>query len=285
MPAPAGYGACLKKVSLIYFGSEAKLSQHETYVQLPVSLRKPSMLFLNFFPLPWKLEQKWYGRSIIEAHHQARVHLISHMIPHGRSILDLGGGDAVQCCGALLAMGYAKEPERLHIIDLPPRDRIHDPTTLGEINELQVGPTKVQYDYRSMADLEHLPDQSFDLIWMGQTIEHITSEDLLKVLNHSRRVLTKEGRFCLDTPNRKITKLLDPKNYIHPDHKIEYEWQELSDLIESNGFVLEVKKAITPLPLSLESGLMHRLEFLTAPMIGDEPENGFSFYLQFKKVD
>ncbi|NRA46352.1 MAG: hypothetical protein HRU09_15475 [Oligoflexales bacterium] len=131
MPAPAGYDAYLKKVSLIYFGSEARLSKHETYVHLPASLRKPSMLFLNFFPLPWKLEQKWYGRSIIEAHHQARVHLVRHMIPHGKRILDLGGGDAVQSCGALLAMGYAKEPENLYIIDLPPQDRIHDPTTLG----------------------------------------------------------------------------------------------------------------------------------------------------------
>jgi hypothetical protein len=52
------------------------------------------------------------------------------------------------------------------------------------------------------------------------------------------------GFFCLDTPNRAVTKILVPNEFVHPEHKHEYTHAELAGLLESCGFVIREAKGI-----------------------------------------
>ena len=88
-----------------------------------------------------------------------------------------------------------------------------------------------------MVDLAPYPDASFDLVFSGQTIEHITEAEAEKMLSEVRRVLVPGGWFCLDTPNRRVTELqLGADVLSNPDHKLEYTHEHLSRLLRDGGF-------------------------------------------------
>ena len=59
----------------------------------------------------------------------------------------------------------------------------------------------MSYRYHSMTDLGGLRSASFDLVYSGQSIEHVTRPEADVVLTHIRRVLTTDGRLAIDTPN------------------------------------------------------------------------------------
>ena len=75
--------------------------------------------------------------------------------------------------------------------------------------------------------------KSFDLIFMGQVIEHIHKEKLDSVLQTIKRLLKNKGRFIFDTPNRLITKIQSPSAYIDKDHKYEYSPDKIEILFKS----------------------------------------------------
>ena len=282
--AADSYLANVNSLSHVYFRDNNLLASHSIYKELPSNLRKAVCLFFNFFPLPSAIEAKLYGKSLVERHHHARLELVRSILPKASRILDLGGADAMQQCGALLSMGYPHAPAQLHIVDLPVAERLYDPSNIPETKNHWHGECEISYSYHSMKDLEHLcQKEPFDMIWMGQTIEHITPEELDKVLSQAGRLLKKGGLFCLDTPNRALTRLMDPNRYIHPDHKKEYCPDELINLFAKKGFILSDSLAINPLPLSLKTRILHRLEFLQGALLNSHPEVGYSFYLCFRK--
>ena len=274
----------VRELSRVYLGNEELLPAEPLYNNLPASHLTPRRLMLNFLPLPGSMEKRLYGESLMDAHHRGRLELIRNELPTAKKILDLGGADAHNQCGALLAMGYPHAPETVHIVDLPVELRVHDPSSVKGVDHTRCGETDVQYSFRSMTSLERFPDRGFDMIWMGQTVEHIRRKDLEKILVLADDLLVNGGRLCLDTPNRAATKLLNPLGYIHPDHRHEYLPGELADIIVAHGYELERALAINPLPLSLKTGLLHRLEFLSSPALGDDADQGFSFYLQLRRV-
>ena len=97
----------------------------------------------------------------------------------------------------------------------------------------------MQYRYHSMVDLSPYPDASFDLVFSGQTIEHVTADEAEKMLTEIRRVLVPGGWFCLDTPNRRVTALqLGADVLSNPDHKLEYTHEHLSALLREAGFAV-----------------------------------------------
>src|SRR5262249_25479042 len=127
--------------------------------------------------------------------------------------------------------------ERLVIVDLPGEERhdLYGYVASTDAVESPLGP--VEYRYHSMADLSQYDDDSFDLVFSGQTIEHITEDDARKMLDDVRRVLAPGGWFCLDTPNRVATELmLGPGQLSNPDHKLEYTHDELAALLRDAGF-------------------------------------------------
>ncbi len=175
-------------------------------------------------------------QNILRSLHQSRCDFV-RMLPRARRILDLGGTDQSGDAGALVSMGYPYRFELLTIVDLPGGERheLYGYLASSETVESRCGP--VQYRYHSMVDLSPYPDASFELVFSGQTIEHITEDEAKKMLAEIRRVLVPGGWFCLDTPNRRVTALqLGPDVLTNPDHKLEYTHEHLSRLLHDAGF-------------------------------------------------
>lgn len=174
-------------------------------------------------------------RNPLRSLHQSRCDFV-RMLPPAARILDLGGTDQDDDRGALVSMGYPYAFEQLIIIDLPEGDRheLYGNLASSDTIDSPLGP--VQYRYHSMVDLSQYADASFDLVFSGETIEHITEDEARKMLGEVRRVLAPGGWFCVDTPNRLATeKMLGPGTWSNPDHKIEYSPAELRALLEDAG--------------------------------------------------
>jgi SAM-dependent methyltransferase len=154
-------------------------------------------------------------------------------LPHARRIVDLGGGHTTDERGALVALGYPYDFDELVIVDLPPDDR--HPLYRSErfvVAETERG--RVNYEYRSMVDLAFLEDDSVDLVYSGQSIEHVSEAEGDVVLRHVRRILRPGGHLALDTPNGRLTRL-QQDDFIDPDHEVEYTLGELRDKLTGAG--------------------------------------------------
>jgi predicted SAM-dependent methyltransferase len=182
------------------------------------------------------------GRLLPIALHSSRCQFI-HSLPPGDVIVDLGGTDQGDPSGALVAMGYPYRFKSLTIIDLPSEDR-HDnykSFSVDEVVETRLGP--VNYRYHSMTDLSAFADSSVDLVYSGQSIEHVTPEEGLSVLQEVARILRPGGHIAIDTPNGRVARL-QKEEFLDPDHKVEYTLEELTSLVEKAGLeVVEVKGA------------------------------------------
>jgi len=177
--------------------------------------------------------------------HRARVCLMATLLPPARRILDLGGANAPLCDA-----GYNHPFDELVIVDLPPEDR-HDEFAGRIVTDRQspLGPVRVAYT--SMTDLSMFADSSFDLVWSGQSIEHITVDQARETYRESLRVLAEDGWFCLDTPNRLVTSVHAQGGMIHPDHKHEYEPDELIEELRSAGFEVVTSLGVCDMPLTM----------------------------------
>ncbi len=72
-----------------------------------------------------------------------------------------------------------------------------------------------------MADLSFADDDSVDLVYSGQSIEHVTEADGEIVLKEAFRILRPGGYMAIDTPNGRVCRL-QQHSFIDPDHKVEY---------------------------------------------------------------
>lgn len=154
-------------------------------------------------------------------------------LPRARRIVDLGGGHTSDERGALVVLGYPYDFDELVIVDLPPDDR--HPLYKSErflVAETERG--RVTYEYRSMVDLSFLEDDSVDLVYSGQSIEHVSEAEGDVVLRHVTRILRPGGHLALDTPNGRVTRL-QQDDFIDPDHEVEYTLGQLRAKLESAG--------------------------------------------------
>jgi predicted SAM-dependent methyltransferase len=211
--------------------------------------------------------------------HEVRKQLITTVAPAGRAVLDLGGAHSSDERGALLAVGYPHQPSTLDIIDLPPQDRFY---SAGETHKtIRAGATTVRYHYQSMADLSKFATQQFDLVWSGETIEHITYAEAMQMLTGIRRVLKPGGIFALDTPNRTLTEIQVGKdNFTHPEHRYEYRAEELAGLLEQAGFRIVRQLGLVHLPKSAKSREFDAREFVANASINADPANSYVFYIE-----
>ena len=171
--------------------------------------------------------------------HSSRCQFV-RTLPRADRILDLGGTDLGHVEGAFVHMGYPYDFSELVLVDLLPDDRhplyqregLHDTVTSWR------GP--IRYQYHSMTDLSRYDDDSFDLVYSGQTFEHVTEADGDLVLKEVRRVLKPGGAFALDTPNARICRMQQDE-FIDPDHKVEYTAAELEAKLDAAGFAVHEK--------------------------------------------
>jgi SAM-dependent methyltransferase len=167
--------------------------------------------------------------------------LFIRSLPPARRILDLGGTALGSDKGAMVLMGYPYAFDELVVVDLPPdaRNDLYKETVSRDTVETELGP--VRYRYHSMSDLSHYPDGSFDLVYSGQSIEHVPVHEADSVLHEAARILRPGGWLALDTPNARVCRVQQP-GFIDPDHDHEYTHGELSDKLRHAGFeILEAK--------------------------------------------
>jgi len=212
--------------------------------------------------------------------HPPRLKMVQEVVPAGKKVLDLGGASA-KPEGAFLEMGYP-HAEDLTIIDLPLDVRMKPGPDIS--SEFQHNGTTVRYSYHSMADLSYYEDNSFDLVWSGQTFEHITEEEGAALFPQVKRVLKPGGVFALDTPNRTLTRLTVGDNMlIHAEHKIEYPYEDFIERFSNCGMELIDAKGILNMPEThrLGYGVLGDLEDAD---VNDSPETSYCFYVAYKKL-
>ncbi len=179
--------------------------------------------------------------DLLASIHYSRVEFV-RSLPRARRILDLGGTHQSDRAGALVsALRYPYSFDELVIVDLPAseRDEIYRHSEIADRVETPKG--TVSYRYHSMTDLAGLADDSFDLVYSGQTIEHVTPEDANLTLKEIARVLRPGGHLALDTPNGPVCRMHTP-DFINHDHKIEYSEAQFTAKLRAAGLdILEVK--------------------------------------------
>ena len=174
-------------------------------------------------------------------------------LPAGKRILDLGGTALGNPTGALVLMGYPYRFDDLVVIDLPSEERneLYREATAHAVTTTALGP--VRYRYHSMVDLSDFPDDSVDLVYSGQSIEHVPLEVADVVLSEVHRVLKPGGHLGLDTPNARVTRL-QQADFIDPDHEYEYTHTELSGKLERAGFEIVEAKGLNYAGPSMAAG-------------------------------
>jgi len=199
----------------------------------------------------------WWLQRIL--HPEIALHLSRKLwvqqLPRAARILDLGGTDQHSANGALVALGYPYPFEELTIVDLPPADR-HDlyGATHGR-GRVQTPLGPAEYVDRSMTDLSPFADASYDMVFSGQSIEHVSEDDGDVMLREAFRVLRPGGHLCLDTPNRAATELQLGDGLSNPDHELEYTHAQLSEKLERAGFVIELARGLNLVAGAFESGV------------------------------
>jgi len=189
--------------------------------------------------------------DLLASMHVSRSHFVRGL-PPARRILDLGGTDQADDRGALVSLGYPYRFDRLVVVDLPPDERhaLYRRSTPGRL-QCELGP--IEYAYHSMADLSPYEEESFDLVYSGQSIEHVTEPEARAVLAGALRVLVPGGWLCLDTPNGPLWRLHSPE-LVNPDHKVEYGHDQLRAMILAAGFEIVEAKGLNYAGPAAEEG-------------------------------
>ncbi|MBV9661968.1 MAG: methyltransferase domain-containing protein [Acidimicrobiales bacterium] len=183
--------------------------------------------------------------------HAGRCRFI-RALPAARRIVDLGGTSLGDRRGALVLLGYPYRFESLVIVDLPPDDR-HSLYYGDRYDEVDTERGPVSYRYHSMVDLSAFTDQSVDLVYSGQSLEHVTPDEGAVVAKEAWRILRPGGYLAVDTPNGRVTRIQQDE-FIDPDHKVEYTWVELRDLLIGAGFEIEWRAGLNYAGRSVEAG-------------------------------
>jgi SAM-dependent methyltransferase len=184
-------------------------------------------------------------------------------LPPAKRILDLGGTSLGNATGALVLMGYPYPFDDLVVIDLPSEERneLYREAASPEVTQTTLGP--VRYRYHSMADLSDYAAGSVDLVYSGQSIEHVPVDVGDTVLSEVRRVLRPGGYLGLDTPNARVTRLQQDE-FIDPDHEHEYTDAEMRAKLTAAGFEVDGAWGLNHAGPSLRAGRFEADQVATA---------------------
>ncbi|MCP3857366.1 MAG: methyltransferase domain-containing protein [Actinomycetia bacterium] len=221
-------------------------------------------------------DEYWFDQALgnpdsLIALHRSRC-LFVQQLPKAAQILDLGGTHQSNPEGAFVHLGYPYEFQRLVIVELPVDERheLYQHMKSGEPIQTALGP--VQYSFHSMADLSTFEDNTFDLVYSGQTFEHVPEDVGDTVLTEVFRVLEPGGRLALDTPNGAACRLQlegTDLTVTNPDHDIEYDHGPLRAKLEAAGFEIERQVGLTHLPQTFTANRLDPCELETIGVYDD----------------
>ena len=205
-------------------------------------------------------------------------------------IFDIGGSSPNIAEGALVELGYNYRPKELIIFDLPEEEQYWGKPKFSQDKEYCFKTNEgeqwtLRYEHGHIEDIENysiLNNKKFDLIFMGQVIEHIIPEKLPLVLKWIRNHLKKDGRFIFDTPNRLITKLLNANTYIDKDHKYEYTPNEIKKLLSKAGLKVIDHFGLLPMKYSYKNKIFDPLEVNESNLLSKETNKSYLFAFECK---
>lgn len=235
-------------------------------------LRSPEYLMLNRTPFPKMV-------------HLARLAWIKKL-PFAARILDIGGSSPNISEGALIELGYPHRPQELVIFDLPPEEQYWGVPRHPQDRIYTFEWGCLSYIHgrcERIGEFSELTEQRFDLVFMGQVIEHIEPEALPTVLRWIHGHLSHGGQFVFDTPNRALTEIQSPTSYIDPDHKKEYRPNEVRILLERNGFQVKSATGLLPMPASIAAKQFRPMETYDHPLLCENAAEGYLFAMECTK--
>lgn len=199
-----------------------------------------------------------YGESsFFTSLHASRCEFVLGL-PPARRIVDIGGGHTTDGRGALVVLGYPYPFDELVIVDLP-QERRHDLYRSEQYGDQRTAMGTVRYEYRSMSDLSFADDASVDLVYSGQSIEHVGEDEGDVALAEAFRVLEPGGHLALDTPNAAVCRL-EQDSFIDPDHKVEYTLDALTDKVTEAGFEVVTARGLNWGGTGIGRGIFDRSE-------------------------
>lgn len=227
-----------------------------------------------------EFKQPYFKRTPLQQLHRARMMWVQQL-PPAKTILDIGGSSPNVPEGALIEMGYPHRPEKLIIFDKPPHEQYWGTPNYSQANTLTRPWGQVQYMHGYAEDILHnnaLHNQKFDMIYMGQVVEHIFEDKLPSVLSWIKDHLIDGGKFIFDTPNRLITRFETGEDrFIDPDHKREYTPTEFAVLLNTAGFTVTQQWGILEMPNVVASGSYGIKDFYSGEPLTTTSDNGYCF--------
>jgi predicted SAM-dependent methyltransferase len=230
-----------------------------------------------------EFQDHWVSTQFYKSLHRGRVQLV-RQLPKARVILDLGGGGPTEL-GALLALGYPYSFEKLTIVEMPLINRHESYSARGNTQHgvVTCDQGTIEWNYRPMTETSGFASQSVDFVFCGEAIEHIEREEGRHLCREAFRILRPGGFFCLDTPNREVTRVQFPDGWIHPEHKHEYTHEELSTLLKASGFVICDAKGVTLAPSCRAKGQFSLQECTEHEGMYDAIEDCYLLYYRCQK--
>lgn len=227
-----------------------------------------------------EFKKPYFRRTPLQQLHRARM-LWVQQLPPAKTILDIGGSSPNVPEGALIEMGYPHRPEKLIIFDKPPHEQYWGTPNYSQANTLSRPWGQVQYMHGYAEDIlqnDELRDQKFDMIYMGQVVEHIYEDKLPRVLTWIKDHLADGGKFVFDTPNRLITRFETGEGrYIDLDHKREYTPEVLLALLTTVGFFVTQQWGILDMPNVIATASYGIKDFYSGEALISSPTNAYCF--------
>jgi len=211
--------------------------------------------------------------------HNTRIKLIKHILPKADVILDIGGAN-----GSLIEYGYAHKFKKLIITDLPPESRIEE-LKKKDMAEKWCSHKNIDADieilYTSMTDLSMIEDDSVNLVWVGQVVEHVAENELIKSFSEIKRILKPDGVFCFDTSNAILARIHSPQSLLHPEHKKEYTPTEMRKLLQPY-FRIQQELGLVPMPTSYKTKTFSYNEMILNNSFSDNLDWSYIMYFMCK---
>lgn len=220
-----------------------------------------------------------YTGSFLDMVHKARQAWCKGLDKYD-CILDIGGSSPNASTGALIELGYSHRPKQIYILDKPAEEQYWGNPKYSQEIDYEFDWGKVEYHHCNAEDIseyEAFKNLRVDAVYMGQVIEHIHEESLPSLLHWIKDHLNDGGKFIFDTPNRILTSIQSPDEYIDDDHKIEYTPEQLEVILNDNGFTVIKKTGILNMPNSYETKVFNPQEVYTQTALSDRLETCYLF--------
>lgn len=151
-------------------------------------------------------------------------------------------------------------------------------------------PPGIEWLPRTLGDLDPVADASVDLVFAGQTIEHLWPSETAGFLAAAHRVLRPGGRLVMDSPNRVVTQSWA---VVQPEHTLEFSVDEVVDVVERAGFDVDDVRGVW-LCYDRDAHRMLPVDDLSIPPAerrrriddaGALPEHSFVWWLEARRAD